>query len=662
MQKTILILGDSTSASLGMNQHTHHMILANKNIWPLNTIILNCSMPGMTSADCNAFYKKLSIEKKKSIQAIFIYLGNCDTIAVEYPKKRYTTYKHFKYNLFNKLNKIDKKKLKNSLLLFEWNKNIDLTREIPETSEDFEYNIRNIISKANYYNSKVILVNTKANKNFLPGLAKGNFLFYKYFGIKDKLASKIIIDDPRFISALQYHENEEYHKALKQYKIILEDPIEVKMGQSYPLMVLNNYAVCLADLGKFEEAKELLNLYLTEKFSRKEIGYYNQAMIEKEENNIKKSLENLEYSYESDTYMYRIRKPYQDVLSKIINEEKVLSIDLEKYIKDFHFQDHCHLLPSGQILLSKVIQNTYAKIGIKGNEKAKIVNDLYNPDLGNGNISRFEKYFKVNSSINVQRLNKQFQRYFNNFQGQSLEEYELNQLNISNSIQDAYFYFLKHPLFNNKEDFNEINFIKSDIGRFPENFHYRFLASYIKEIEISHTNLIQSYNEGQFLIHCAADFKKIHLEQTGLNDLTCVVIENFSKSRLEIILESINQKLIAHLACGNTFYNRIKTTIFWYFRESLRFGFHSRHSMNYDRVLLENIAESLLIVEYFNKKNNYAIDSKISFLKDNLFQVIKIHEKYSKSINLIDKNNSLLIQYDNDLSKIYNQLSKLCTY
>ena len=82
-------------------------------------------------------------------------------------------------------------------------------------------------------------------------------------------------------------------------------------------MVLNNYSICLADLGKYEEAKYLLGLYLTEKFSRKEIGYYNLSMIEKELGNKKASNDNLEKSFEQDAYMYRIRKPYEEVLSKI---------------------------------------------------------------------------------------------------------------------------------------------------------------------------------------------------------------------------------------------------------------------------------------------------------------------------------------------------------
>ena len=167
--------------------------------------------------------------------------------------------------------------------------------------------------------------------------------------------------------------------------------------------------------------------------------------------------------------MYRIRKPYQEVLSKIINKEKVIPIDLEKHIEDFHFQDHCHLLPSGQILLSGIIENIYAKIGLKGESKARIVNDLYNPELGNGNISRFEKYFKVNSSLNVQNINKQFELYFNNFQGHRLEEYELNQLKISIAFKMLIFILL-HPLFNSKEDFKEINFIQSDVGRFRKTF------------------------------------------------------------------------------------------------------------------------------------------------------------------------------------------------
>ena len=57
IEPSILILGDSTSSTIGLERKTHHMLLADKKMWPYQTIMLNCSMPGMTSADALAYYR-----------------------------------------------------------------------------------------------------------------------------------------------------------------------------------------------------------------------------------------------------------------------------------------------------------------------------------------------------------------------------------------------------------------------------------------------------------------------------------------------------------------------------------------------------------------------------------------------------------------------------
>ena len=40
----------------------------------------------------------------------------------------------------------------------------------------------------------------------MPGLGKGNFIFYKYLGLDEIIADKLEIDDERFINALKEHE------------------------------------------------------------------------------------------------------------------------------------------------------------------------------------------------------------------------------------------------------------------------------------------------------------------------------------------------------------------------------------------------------------------------------------------------------------------------
>ena len=113
--------------------------------------------------------------------------------------------------------------------------------------------------------------------------------------------------------------------------------------------------------------------------------------------------------------------------------------------------------------------------------------------------------------------------------------------------------------------------------------------------------------------------------------------------------------LVDHLEKGNTIFNRLKTTIYWYVREALRFGSHSRYSMRYDRVLLEYIAEALIISEYYNKKENYGLDLSIEN-KKTLLMTVEIHEKYCVEFNLNDYTSSLLEEYDSELLKIHNKL------
>ena len=111
--------------TLGLERQIHHMKLADKEIWPANTTIVNCSIPGMTAADAATFF--FLNQKKYSIASVFIYLGNCDTISTE-TRKGAISRNHLKKHLINDkiFGKKEKVKLKNRLLFNEWNKSLDL--------------------------------------------------------------------------------------------------------------------------------------------------------------------------------------------------------------------------------------------------------------------------------------------------------------------------------------------------------------------------------------------------------------------------------------------------------------------------------------------------------------------------------------------------------
>lgn len=79
---TIIILGDSTSMTIGMERKTYPFILADQRIWPEKTEMVNCSQPGFTSGDACAFFFR-HIKGFARTKAVIIYLGNCDANASE---------------------------------------------------------------------------------------------------------------------------------------------------------------------------------------------------------------------------------------------------------------------------------------------------------------------------------------------------------------------------------------------------------------------------------------------------------------------------------------------------------------------------------------------------------------------------------------------------
>lgn len=644
--------------TLGLERQIHHMKLADKEIWPANTTIVNCSIPGMTAADAATFF--FLNQKKYSIASVFIYLGNCDTISTE-TRKGAISRNHLKKHLINDkiFGKKKKVKLKNRLLFNEWNKCLDLGIEKEENPQDFKKNIKLITEFCAKKGIPVLMVKSHANKNFLPGLGKGNFSFYKYFGVEDKI-SPLKIEDNRFINAYTNHSNKNFKKALEEYKVILNNPLSHNLGREYPLVLLHNYAVAKAEQGEFEEAQVLLKLFVNENGSRKEIGLYNLAQISKKEGNQKLYKEFLDQSFESDNHLYRVRKPYQTAIEDISSEDKNIHlVDMEKLLDEDDFLDHCHPLPKGQEKMAKKIQELYASIGIEGNTKAKISNDLYNPELASGNFTKFQDYFKTYSKLSNDEINKQFQKYFSLVEkhGSEIESYLLVKEGISDSIHNAYNYYFKHPLYTSLDDVKYIEtFYPSDIGRFPEYFFYRTLIPHLSIIESNQGDLFKSYNLNSVLVQSGESFQVL-LDDLGIQTNFFESNEKYlDKKRVQKILKKTEELLVDHLNKGNTIFNRLKTTIYWYVREALRFGSHSRYSMRYDRVLLEYIAEALIVCEYYNKKENYELDLSIEKIKETLLKTVDVHEKYCIEFDLNNYTSSLLEEYDSELLKIHNKL------
>jgi hypothetical protein len=656
----ILILGDSTSMSIGLEKQTHTFINAGKQIWPSDTTIVNSSLPGMTAADSAAFYFRHKKKELKNLRAVLIYLGNCDTTSTEVRKGKYSKFVQLKDELRELLNMMPAKtSIKNRLLHFEWNNTFNPKIESPEFPEDFEFNIERIIRDCRLNNTPIIIVRPKANQFFPSGIGKGNFSFYKYLGINDKIANQIIIPDSRFKAALAFHEAGNFPAAAALYKEILIKPHRESMSQEYSLLVSNNYAVAKAESGSFEEAIYLLELLLKEAGVRKEIILFNLSQIKKNQGDQQEAKRLMKESFESDTSLYRIRNPYIQAIDALAKKYPYVKIvDMYELISDNYYLDHCHPLPEGQYILADAIEGKFSEVGVKGDCKAVINNFLYNPEFANGNKSFFHDYFKTFAPFTESEISEQVQSFRKTY-NESVHHSSIPEVNnATRELRTAFEYYLRHPIFTSFSDI--LKFppkYPSDIGRFPEFFIIRHLIPYIayyESMENNPRNVSFQYN----ILRSSADLLSVLPEESrSLVDNQPLAFDvSYEEKRIEQILSKVHKQLIQHLSNGNQIYNRTKSTIFWYVRETLRFGSHSRYSMRYDRIQLEYLAEGLAVAKILNSHFDNRHMNAINDIVNILNTTISIHEEYCARFELSENNSNLLNDYDKALEILCNQL------
>jgi tetratricopeptide (TPR) repeat protein len=651
-QNTILILGDSTSMSIGVEKKMHPFISAEKEIWPDDTVFVNSSLPGMTSADACVFYFRHKKEYK-NLRGVIIYLGNCDTASTEVTKGRAGAGRRLKFRMQEMTGRTPgKTSIKNRLLHFEWNNTFDPYIESAESPDDYEFNLSLIIKDCIADHVPVLIVRPKANLFFPSGIGKGNFVFYRYFGIEDRIAGDIMIPDSRFRLALEQHEAGNYKAAADMYNNILLTAPSSSMSQEYALMVAGNYAVVKAEAGEYEEALYLLNLLLKEQQARKEIIYFNIAYIYRKLGDKTRFLETIRASYEADSSLFRVREPYLLALDRLAETyPSVHVVNMHEVIPDRMFLDHCHPLPEGQALLSDSICGKLKEAGVSGTAGALIRNILYNPELGSGNLSGFHDYFKTYAPfteadirqqvISLQKITERVKIF-----DTSLPEFSA----CTREMRTAIEYYFRHPLFTSLDDIvhNPPEY-PSDIGRFPEYFIIRHIVPYLRMHE-KDKNLSARFSPGTGLLRTVEELVSVLPEKAkSVVAVEPFIDKQYAPGHVTAILEKVRRTLKQHITSGNRVYERTKSTIFWYVRETLRFGSHSRYSMRYDRLALEYMAEALAVAGVLDSLLNLEQSEEIVKLINAIHKVVAVHEEFCSQFSLNEENNGLLSQYDKAL-------------
>jgi tetratricopeptide (TPR) repeat protein len=589
--KQVLILGDSSSMTLGIERKSYPFCLADQSIWEEGVEFINGSQPGFTSSGIRAFFVQYN-KQFKNLASVIIYIGNNDGVSTEHLQGKYT---HLK-DAFNDLKKaigLERKlSFHNSLTPFKWNDFYDPSKEKLEKISDFEYNINQILLDCQKKSIQVILIIPKAHVLFPAGLGKGNFIFYRYLGVNDILSNKLFVDNKEFLKALFYQEKKEYKKARVIYKRVLESAV-FSTNNEYLLTVVNNYAVACAEMGKFEEAKVLFNTLLKEPFSRKEIVLYNQAQLYRKMKKTKEYEQMIDKAYTTDRTIFRIQQEYKDVLLKLGKKFSTISlIKMDDFIKDNEYIDYCHVLPSAHEKITQKIIPLLKENVSSGNHQARITNILTNPELAFGNTSDFYTYLQT-------------------------------------GIDD----------------------------RFPE---FSFMSWLIPYLRIFESKKLLKNIKLDAILRSSQQLESILPPSVHKNIVKEPIFNKISDTKwFTEHIKEVRGILLEHLKDGNQINNRFKTTMYWYFRESLRYGFHSRISMRYNRVILERCAEELAIAAVFNWKWRLKKDKEVQKLFHFLIQIDTIHHSYCKQFAPEEDNTILLKKYDAELFKLADIIERI---
>ena len=628
--KNIVLLGDSTSMSIGCYQNTFAYYLTQKKIWSNNSRLYNCSVHGFSSADALKFIKS---KKINNVDCILINLGICDSISTNNLKRRYNFFSNFR----------KRKKEFNNIHFYNWNKNFSNIYSLTESDIDFEYNIDSIIKVSKKISNKIIIIIPSSNELFHPGLAKGNFSYYFYFDLFEKSSEKLNFEISDLKLAMKYKEDRKYSESNKIYYKILKNNTNIDSELSF--MIANNYAVNLAHEGEFTKSIESLKILLDEDNLRKEIIFYNIAKIYKKIGKHELYKTFINKSYEADISNYRIKNSFRNILINLANRHKIEMLDVNN-LKNKSFYDHCHLTSKAHFELSENIVSKMKLDFDNSCKSASIENILLNPEFAYGNNKNFNDYFDI-----IPKNKIDFQNEIKNV-SLTLDSNGNQRLDIIEGVNDNFYesvkFYLSHPFF------SDLALIKK-VGEFHPFFYGKFPEFFlISLVQFAFNSLKENYLDPKSVdeeLFLSKSNRNSIFENLGLNiDLDKKI--NFSDMDLFLFLETIKQKLmniVYQYPKNNLAHERRKYTMYWFFRESVRFGTHSRISMFYNLIELQNLYESTILCIGLKKLCGYQDDNFFEKMKLIIENIKKINDNYIKD------NLSKLLDFSEDFdSKDYH--------
>ena len=652
----IAILGDSSSAGIGDGQDVYPCQLFHM-LKRLGTIQMeNWSSPGISSADAaKLFLQKLS---NRNLNALIIYLGNNEGSQSPY-KGTYRPGRNQLTEFFQRLTRRQQSRISRERQTFVFMSE-PIISSTATTPTDFFNNVSQIVRQAVRDETEVLVINPRANRKFPAGLGTRNFPFYRFVNFPDTVGDELIPIDPSsetLVQGIRRHVEGDLKEAIVQYRRVTDNA-----SYSYQI-AQNNLAVALYEAGQDSEATVVFTELLTKPAYDRSILLYNFGLMTESQ-----SL--LHEAYETDISLYRIKDPYRAQISRVKKQFPVHLLDLETLVTNEHFVDYCHLTKAGHRTLAEHLCSKLVDVlsGFTDSGKGGDYQNFFpNPNYFFDARKELADYYTVSPQFDeAEILNTAVQVCaVSDTQTASPTSDEISHKGkplvtaIERTVRNA----LRHPVFTRHSDLVRYPIrYRHEIGSFPEFYIYRVLCAYGHALKLSGNYERWKGWRDTLPLREPYEYERLILGQENLAlehdqiDLT--------PERRNRILARVEQQLAHPDFYRNRSLERRKTVIYWYTRESFRFGTQSRPSMLYDRVGLEHLAEGISVAWTIDALGSHALETdRIDKCRTKVQHLLEVHDRFSNQ--LVSKDHATVSQaYVDALQKLRNDFAqtsqKLC--
>lgn len=613
--KNILIIGDSTSSSIGGVSENWLRKLELDSAWREQLRFIDTCAPGVTAGAALFILLKKLITLRFSVFMVVLSVGNCDRIDRPYVANKTSVLKilFFLIKSFTRL-KIKKKLNWIKLNFSDWHS--VGPNQSKQKILNFEKNLRYIKSVCNIFRINLFVIIPRSNLLFPPSTAKNNSTFYDLvdFGscnhseiglqMPDLSRSNLLIMSNNSTDVMPMN-----YSDLKVFELSEKDKI---------VCSLNNFAVHSFNAQQIDLSISCLEQLTTYSDFSTEFFTYNLARIYKNLGNQNKAFEFFEESLRLDTYSYRVDLSYSNILNTVFKNSSNTGI-LNLYDEKFNsfFLDHCHLLPSGQQLIKEAVHKHLLDFIPRGSYKSILACEPINPEISEGDLRSFNEVFGIESSTNIETQSFQGRAHSLDIVAGKIEKFFLKSKNIELIESVIFFTFTS------------------------ENF--KIHSKYIDETMAQEQNRI-----GNISRQLKITLPKIDRFNLPLN--LCIIWS-------DEILNNIHREIESYVNTQKSSVYRMRTIMNWYFKESLFFGFNSSFDMLYIRNDIRRWKEALCLSVSLSGSQNVSNSGRIlKYFKivENLEELLST---FYKDLDVFGMSNRELVELelalDKDIKKIW---------